>query len=108
MFLGLAIVLAAVGVARAEEEKKPAKEVTLKGELSCAKCIYKVEGVTKCTTAIKVKEGKKEVIYFLIDKGNKEKYHPCTKKVKGSVTGVVSKKGDQMFITPAKDGVKLD
>jgi hypothetical protein len=109
MFLGLAIVLAAV-VAVANAEEKPAKAVTLKGEIACAKCVFKVDGIKKCTTAIKVKDGDKETVYLLIDKGNKEEYHKevCTKKKKGSVTGVVSKKGDQNFITPAKDGVKFD
>ena len=52
----------------------------------------------------------KDVIYILSDDGAKEKYHKpiCTKTKKGSVKGVVSKKGDQMMIKPSKDGVKFD
>jgi hypothetical protein len=104
MLLGLAVVLMLVVVARAEE-----KEVTLKGELACAKCVLKtVKG--KCTNAITVKEGDKEVVYLLDDEGGKEKYHKpiCMDSKKGSVTGVVSKKGDQLYIKPSKDGVKFE
>ena len=57
-----------------------------------------------------VKEGDKEVIYTFIDAGAKESYHKtiCTEGKAGSVTGVVSKKDDAMFIKPSKDGVKFD
>jgi hypothetical protein len=108
--LCLAIVFATVMVVRAEDEKKDSKKVTLKGDLGCAKCVFKVEGVTKCTNAIQVKKGDKEVIYILSDKGAKEKYHKgiCTETKKGSVTGVVSKKGDKHYIKPEKGGVKFE
>jgi len=109
--LGLAIVMGTLVVARAEEDKaKEDKVVTLKGELGCPKCVFEVASAKKCANAIKVKTGDKEVVYILIDKGAKEKYHAkiCKETAKGSVKGVVSKKDDQMFITPAKDGVKFD
>ena len=110
--LGLAVVLAVVMVVNAEDdkEKKESKSKTLKGELGCAKCVFKVKGVSKCTNAIKVKEGDKEVIYILDDKGRGEKYHGkiCTDSAKGSVTGKVSKKGAQNIIKPDEDGVKYD
>ena len=106
----LAVVLAVVVVARAEEDKKETKAVTLKGELGCAKCVFAVEGVKKCTNAIKVTKDGKDTIYIFDDAGKAEKYHGkiCTEGKKGSVKGVVSKKGDQMMIKPAKDGVKFD
>ena len=109
----LTVVLTVVVLARAEEDKddpKPAKAVTLKGELACAKCVFKVDGVKKCTNAIKVTKDGKDVIYIFDDAGAKEKYHKpiCTEGKKGSVKGVVSKKGDQMIIKPSKDGVKFD
>ena len=52
----LAVVLAVVVVARAEEDKKPAKAVTLKGELGCAKCVFVSRAATRmapsrCTRA---------------------------------------------------------
>ena len=106
----ITVVLAVVVLARAEEDKKPAKEVTLKGDLACAKCVFEVEGIKKCTNAIKVTKDGKDVIYILDDKGGAEKYHKgiCKATKKGSVTGVVSKKGDQMMIKPSKDGVKFE
>jgi hypothetical protein len=114
--LGLGIICAVVFVARAEDEKK-AESKTFKGEIACPKCnpsfkkLVEKEAVpTKCANAIKVKEGDKEVVYILKDKGNKEPYHVCapTKTKKATVTGVVSKKGKQGFITPDKDGVKVE
>ena len=109
--LGLAIVMGTLVVARAEEDKaKEDKVVTLKGELGCPKCVFEVASAKKCGNAIKVKVGDKETVYLLIDKGGAEKYHGaiCKETKKGSVKGVVSKKGDQQYITPAKDGVKFD
>ncbi len=102
----LAMVLAIGMVVQAGEKKTK----TLKGELGCAKCVFKVEGIKACTNAIKVKDGDKEVIYIIDDGGRKAKYHGkiCTSGKNGSVKGVVSKKGDQMHIKPVKDGVKLD
>jgi len=86
---------------RAEEKK----EVTLKGTILCAKCALKAEGVTKCTNAIKVKDGDKEVVYFFDDKGKAEDYHDeiCGGGEKdGTVTGVVSKKDGKNYIKPSK------
>jgi Family of unknown function (DUF6370) len=108
----LTVILAVVVMARAEDEKetKETKAVTLKGELGCAKCVFAVDGVKKCTNAIKVSKDGKDVIYILDDNGKEEKYHKpiCTEGKKGSVKGVVSKKGKQMMIKPSKDGVKFD
>jgi hypothetical protein len=119
LLLGLTVVFAVAVLARAEEgEKKEApkeKVVTLKGTLSCAKCVFKVEvdgeKLKKCATAIQVKRGEKSIIFILNDKGGKEPYHGkvCTKKLPGSVTGVVFKKGTQYYITPkGEDAVKFD
>lgn len=99
-------------VARAEEDKKPAKEETktLKGTLGCPKCVFKLEGFKACGNAIKVEEGGKDVYYVLSDKGGKESYHKaiCTGEAKGSVTGTVlkTKKNGVTEFKPAKDGVK--
>jgi len=43
---------------RAEEKE----EVTLKGTILCAKCALKEKCVSKCTTAIQVKENGKDVV----------------------------------------------
>jgi hypothetical protein len=107
--LCLAVVFAATAIATARaEDDKDVK--TLKGDLGCAKCVFKVEGITKCTNAIKVKEGDKEVIYIFDDNGRKEPYHGkiCTDSAKGTVKGKVFKKDDKMYIKPEKDSVKFD
>ncbi|MFQ3591874.1 MAG: DUF6370 family protein [Gemmataceae bacterium] len=109
--LGLAAALAIVFLVQAADDKadkKADKSVTLKGELGCPKCVFGI--AKKCANAIKVKEGDKELIYTFIDAEAKAPYHAqiCTEGKPGSVTGVVSKKDDKLFIKPAKDGVKFD
>ncbi len=106
-FILSALLTAVLGFAFAgglgAEEKK--KETTLKGAIACAKCEYKVEGITKCTNSIKVKEGDKEVIYLFDDQGAKESYHDeiCGGGTKqGTVAGVVSKKDGKNYIKPSK------
>jgi hypothetical protein len=81
------------------------KEVTLKGTILCAKCALKEKGVTKCTTAIQVKENGKDVVYLLDDKGAKEEYHEAVcggEKKEGSVVGVVTEKDGKKWIKPSK------
>ena len=81
------------------------KEVTLKGTILCAKCSLKEKGVTKCTTAIQVKEKGKDVVYLLDDKGAKEEYHEMVcggDKKEGTVTGVVTEKDGKKWIKPSK------
>ena len=84
------------------------KEVTLKGQITCAKC--ELKEAKKCETVIQVTEGDKVVTYYFMDKGNKETYHKniCQGEKKGSVTGTVAEKDGKKWITPAKDGVKYD
>jgi hypothetical protein len=86
------------------------KEVTLKGTLTCGKCELKKSD--DCANVLKVTEkvdGKDaEVIYWLKDEGKTEKYHACTKPKMASVTGVVSEKDGKKWITPSKDGVKVE
>jgi hypothetical protein len=88
-----------VVAARAEEKK----EVTLKGEICCAKC--ELKEAKKCTTVIVVKQGDKEVTYFFQDNGNKETYHEevCGGgRKEGTVTGTVSEKDGKKWIKPSK------
>jgi hypothetical protein len=79
------------------------KEVTLKGTILCAKCALKE--TKKCVTCIKVQEDGKDVVYYFLDRGNKEEYHEevCGGGQKaGTVTGVVSEKDGKKYITPKK------
>ncbi len=101
MIAGLAMLLMLTLTVSAEEKDK--KEVTLKGDITCAKCTLKVEGQDTCATVIKVKgakEGDKDVIYwFDTDSSKKNHEKICKKTMKGEVTGTVEKKDDKMIIT---------
>jgi hypothetical protein len=102
--LGLTLVLALVLNASAEE--KEAKEVTLKGKVTCAKCDFasvKATGIEKpdsCETVLLVKKGKGKPQLFVFDKDSHKKYHGgiCKKGKMGTVKGTVSKEDDRMVI----------
>ena len=78
-------------------------EVTLKGTATCAKCDL---GKTKnCQAALKVTEEGKEVVYYITMDAEGKKVHGevCKKAKDGvSVTGVVSEKDGQKWITASK------
>ena len=105
--LAFAFAIAAIGyTATAADDKKKDEKKTIEGKLVCAKCTLKTEGITKCTNAVKVKEGDKEVVYFLDDKGSKEDYHKAIcgagtdKDVK--VTGVLVEKDGKKWLKDCK------
>jgi hypothetical protein len=101
MGIGLAVVLACVVCIRAEE----GKEVTLKGEVTCAKCDLKKS--PSCHTVIKVNEDGKDVVYWF-EKDDSKKYHKpiCTEAKKGTVKGTVTERDGKKWIKVAK--VDLD
>ncbi len=79
------------------------QEVTLKGQIMCAKC--ELHQASKCQTAIVVKQNGKDVTYYFKDKGAREEYHEAVcggGRQDGSVTGVVSEKNGKKWITPSK------
>lgn len=85
------------------EDKKEVAPVTLKGTILCAKCALKE--AKKCTTAIEVKEGDKNVVYYFDDKGMKEEYHEAVcggERKEGTVIGAVSEKDGKKWIKPTK------
>lgn len=98
LVFALAVALLPSLTARAADDKKAdasTKEVTLKGSITCAKCELKMDGVTKCATVIKVKEGDKEVVYFFDEASHKANHGKvCTESKAGSVTGTVSEEKD--------------
>lgn len=66
-------------------------------------------GETKaCGHALIVKEGGKEIKYYLQDKGGKEPYHKecCTADVKAVVTGKPGEKDGKKIISEPKVEVK--
>ena len=77
-------------------------EVTLKGKATCAKCdLSKTE---KCQAALVVTEDGKEVVYYVKGKGASDLHKEICKAAKDgvSVTGVVSEKDGQKWITATK------
>jgi len=74
--LALVVGVAALSmVAYAADDKKDTKKEgkVLEGKLVCSKCTL---GETKaCGHALKVKDGDKEVVYYIKDKGGKEPFH---------------------------------
>jgi hypothetical protein len=79
------------------------KEVTLKGEIACAKC--SLHQSDKCGTAIVVKENGKDVTYIFQDKGMQEPYYEglCGgDKKPATVTGVVTEKDGKKYLKPSK------
>ena len=101
--LALALTLVAVTTAvQARPDEKKDKEVTLKGDICCAKCEL---GVAKsCATVIKVKEDGKDVVYYVKGKGAGDLHKEICKSNKENVkvTGVVSEKEGQKWITASK------
>jgi hypothetical protein len=91
----------AAPAAKAEKaEKKPAGgEVTLAGEMMCAKCALKE--APKCQNVLKVTDAGKETKYYLaqndVAKSNHE--HVCSGPEKATVTGTVSEEGGKKVLT---------
>ena len=102
LMLGVAM-LGVTSYVAAEDKKdeKKAEKVTLEGKLVCTKC--ELKETKACGHALLVTDkDKKEVKYYLADKGGKEKYHGecCQAPADAKVTGVVTEKKE-------KDVVKL-
>lgn len=80
----------------------------LEGKLVCTKCTL---GETdKCGHALKVKDGDKEVVYYIDDKGGKEAYHkgvcPANSEKQATVTGKIVEKDGKKHVTMPKVVVK--
>jgi hypothetical protein len=94
----MAVALVVVGAVKAAD----AKEVTLKGSIVCGKCTLKETDA--CSNVLLVKDGDKEVKYYLQDKGKPESYHACApnSKKEVTVTGKVEEKGGKKLLTASK------
>ena len=96
--LGLLVAFAAVAFlasANAADDKK-----TLEGKMVCTKC--KLSETPDCGNAVVVKEGDKEVTYYIKDTGKKETYHKCSGEEAVKVTGKVTEKDGKKYIEEAK------
>jgi len=81
------------------------KEVTLTGKVTCAMCDLKTD--KECATVIVVKQGGKDVTYYLDEKSGKANHDAVCKAGKeGAVTGTVSLKDGKNIITASKVELK--
>lgn len=106
--LALALGVAAVTLAgstftaKAEDKKDKVEAKKFEGTLTCTKCA--LSETKACGHALIVKEGGKDVKYYLVDKGGKEAYHKscCTGDVKATVTGKPGEKDGKKVIEEPK------
>ncbi len=103
--LGLAVVVVA-GTNSTAQDKVEKKTTTVEGKLVCTKCtLNETKG---CEHAVKVKDGGKEVTYYLVKATEKnfKDYHgkvcPAGSDLAVKVTGVVSEKDGKKLINAAK------
>lgn len=93
------MVMVAAGLAflaYAGEQEKP---VTLSGNIACAHCTLKLEGVKECQDVL-VAGGQN---YFLAKSEALEKFgHTCQGQKAAKVTGTVTKKDGKMWLTATK------
>jgi hypothetical protein len=97
-----AAILIAAGI-----QAQDGKEVTLKGNITCAKCDLKIE--KGCKTVLDVKEGAAKGVYYFDAAGHK-KFHKdvCQASKAGSVTGVVGEDKAKKTKTIKVSEVKYD
>jgi hypothetical protein len=84
----------------AKAEKKPAaEEVTLNGEMVCAKCV--LHETKQCQNVLKVAEGGSETKYYLAQNKTAKDNHEqvCSGAAKATVTGKVSEKAGKKVLT---------
>jgi len=86
----------------AHAAKEAAKEVTLKGTLTCAKCDLKE--ADKCQTVLVVKDGDMKGEYLVAAGGKAPKHGEICKAAKENVslTGTVTEKDGKKTITVTK------
>ena len=91
MVLGLAVMCVLALSVRADDKK--AKEETLKGTITCAKC--DLGTADECQTVIKVKD-----TVYEFDKDSGKKYHKeiCKKAKEGTVVGTVTEKDGKKVV----------
>ena len=95
--VALALVLAVVSMARAEE-------TTLSGTLMCAKCALKKADASKCQDVLVVTDaqGASTEYYIAKNAAADEAGHQCKTEAKAKVTGTVSEKDGKKWIEATK------
>ena len=76
-----------------------AETVTLDGEMKCARCTLKEEGLAKCQNVLIVKQDGEETHYWLsASDANQEFGDVCMAKRPVTVTGTVTEKDGKMWL----------
>lgn len=107
--LALVIGVAMVTMFAVAQDKKEDKKTTLEGKLVCTKC--ELKETKACGHALIVtNKDKKEVKYYLNDKGGKEPYHAkvCTEPKDVKVTGKVVEKKEKDEVKKTIDDPKVE
>lgn len=79
-----------------------AKTVDLEGTLLCAKCSLG-QDFKQCTSALVVKKGDEETIYYIVDNDVLETAgKPCMDQSKAKVSGTAEEKEGKIWITATK------
>ena len=81
-----------------------ADELTLKGELVCAKCTLNKPDAKECQDVLLVKDakGKTTEYYITKNKVSQESGEACTQTIPATVIGTVSAKDGKTWLTASK------
>ncbi len=93
--IAIAFLVSFVTTVRAEEQ-------TIKGEALCTKC--ELHETDKCSTAIRVKEDGKDVIYYCVNNDVAKAFHKniCQATAKVTAVGTVKEKDGKKYIKLSK------
>jgi hypothetical protein len=98
LILALGLTIGSSGVAKAGDE------VTVSGNVACAHCTLKREGVTACQDVLVSKDAQGSTTDYYITKNDVAKKfgHVCQGETPATVTGTVAEKDGKKWITPSK------
>lgn len=103
MFVAAAALLALQVVATTAAAEEAGTAVTLSGNIVCAKCTLKVQGLKGCQNVLVVKEAQQDVQYWLVNNDVAKAFgEVCTAVKPVTVTGTVETKEGKNWITPTK------
>ena len=79
------------------------EEITLKGEMVCARCYLNKPDAKECQDVLLVKEqGATTEYYVTKNKVSQDSGEACTEKVPATIVGTVSEKDGRKWITASK------
>jgi hypothetical protein len=81
-----------------------ADEITLKGELVCAKCALNKADAKECQDVLLVKDAKGQATEYYVTKNkvSQESGEACTQTIPATIVGTVSEKDSRKWITASK------